>query len=360
MNRVKPEIGLAYLRDNNSMKQQIESTCDDSSNETTIPTAVINFDEYDPRTIDVWEKFISMNGEKERATQIILDAGNPFLIESEKGQGKTLLIHTICKENNIALIEEQVGPGTRKTDLFGAKEINTNGTLFNLGIFPRAIEVANHFGHACLYCDEGNTQDPETQKLWNRICDDRKSVFINGKNYKLNPNCKLSIVWTTNPITYVGINSMPEDLRSRFIGEIWTYPTSTQIKRVIDWQKIYNDCGNANAGIKNTSLEKMQNQITVPIPYDLIELVDGTLFPGLLTFIQDVHALRMKGDIEYSLSIRDIHQFFNQLFKNTLKNPNSKDVLEQTFNQVILFKFEDPSEREIIKVRIHDSFGIQL
>ena len=44
MNRVKPEIGLAYLRDNNSMKQQIESTCDDSSNETTIPTAVINFD----------------------------------------------------------------------------------------------------------------------------------------------------------------------------------------------------------------------------------------------------------------------------------------------------------------------------
>ena len=73
-----------------------------------------------------------------------------------------------------------------------------------------------------------------------------------------------------------------------------------------------------------------------------------------------VTALRMKGDIEYSLSIRDIHQFFNQLFKNTLKNPNSKDVLEQTFNQVILFKFEDPSEREIIKVRIHDSFGIQL
>ena len=360
MNRVKPEIGLAYLRDNNSMKQQIESTCDDSSNETTIPTAVINFDEYDPRTIDVWEKFISMNGEKERATQIILDAGNPFLIESEKGQGKTLLIHTICKENNIALIEEQVGPGTRKTDLFGAKEINTNGTLFNLGIFPRAIEVANHFGHACLYCDEGNTQDPETQKLWNRICDDRKSVFINGKNYKLNPNCKLSVVWTTNPVTYVGINSMPEDLRSRFIGEIWKYPTSTQIKRVIDWQKIYNDCANANAGIQNTSLEKIQNQVTVPIPYEIIQLVDETLFHGLLTFIQDIHALRMKGDVEYSLSIRDINQFFNQFFKNTLKNPNSSDVLEQTFNQVILFKFEDPTEREIIKVRIHDSFGIQL
>ena len=59
-----------------------------SLNETTIPTAVINFDEYDPRTIDVWENYISINDEKERATQIILDANSPFLIESEKGQGK--------------------------------------------------------------------------------------------------------------------------------------------------------------------------------------------------------------------------------------------------------------------------------
>ena len=340
------------------MKQKTETTCTDLSNETTIPTAVINFDEYDPRTIDVWENFISMNGEKERATQIILDAGNPFLIESEKGQGKTLLIHTICKENNIALIEEQVGPGTRKTDLFGAKEINTNGTLFNLGIFPRAIEVANHFGHACLYCDEGNTQDPETQKLWNRICDDRKSVFINGKNYKLNPNCKLSVVWTTNPITYVGINSMPEDLRSRFIGEIWKYPTPAQIKKVIDWQKIYNDCAIGNTN--NQNLQTSQNQVTVPIPYEIIDLVEETLFPGLLAFIQDIHALRMKGDVEYSLSIRDINQFFNQFFKNSLKNPTANDLLEQTFTQVVLFKFEDPTEREIIKVRINDSFGVKL
>ena len=48
-------------------------------------------------------------------------------------------------------------------------------------------------------------------------------------------NCKLSVVWTTNPASYVGINSMPEDLRSRFIGEIWKYPSPLQIKKVIDW-----------------------------------------------------------------------------------------------------------------------------
>ena len=178
------------------------------------------------------------------------------------------------------MLFRSVGPGTRKTDLFGSKEINVDGTLFNLGIFPRAIEVANHFGHACLYCDEGNTQDPETQKLWNRICDDRKSVFINGKNYKLNPNCKLSIVWTTNPASYVGINSMPEDLRSRFIGEIWKYPTPSQIKKVIDWEKIYINCNYPN--VSNGYSQSSQNQVAVPISHEIKELINDRIFPGLI------------------------------------------------------------------------------
>ena len=164
--------------------------------EYEIPVVPIKFDEYDPKNIDIWDSYIQIKDEKKRTTRAILDAKFPYLIESEKGQGKTLLIYTICKENNIALIDEQVGPGTRKTDLIGSKEINRNGTLYNLGILPKAIEIANHFGHACLYCDEGNTQDPEVQKLWNRICDGRKSIFANGKKYKLKPDCKLSIIWT--------------------------------------------------------------------------------------------------------------------------------------------------------------------
>ena len=221
--RLNPRIGLFGMAGYYSM-EQIEEY------QKAIPTVAINYDQYDPKNIDVWDTYIPIDDEKQRALDAVLSARTPYLIESEKGQGKTLLIYTICKENNIALIEEQVGRGTRITDLFGSKEINRDGTLFNLGIFPKAIEVANHFGHACLYCDEGNTQDPEIQKLWNRICDGRKSVFVNGKNYKLNPNCKLSIVWTTNPVTYAGINSMPEDLRSRFIGDVWDYPSNEQIK----------------------------------------------------------------------------------------------------------------------------------
>ena len=321
-----------------------------------IPTVAINYDQYDPKNIDVWDTYIPIDDEKQRALDAVLSARTPYLIESEKGQGKTLLIYTICKENNIALIEEQVGRGTRITDLFGSKEINRDGTLFNLGIFPKAIEVANHFGHACLYCDEGNTQDPEIQKLWNRICDGRKSVFVNGKNYKLNPNCKLSIVWTTNPVTYAGINSMPEDLRSRFIGDVWDYPSNEQIKKVIDLSNCIPQNKTLAQGDGFAMIEKIDidsKKSTGSIIHNFEEY--------LLTFVQDIHALRMKGDVEYSLSIRDIKQFCDHLQEMIQASGSYNDkLLEKAIKQVILFKFEDPGERELVKIRANDTFGVKL
>ena len=167
----------------------------------SIPFAPINFDEYHSNNIDVWDEYTEMGSEYQQVQRAIMKANFPYLIESEKGQGKTLLVHTVCSKNNIALIEEPVGVGTKRTDLIGTKEINRDGTLFNLGLLPKAIEVANHYKHACLYCDEGNAQDHEIQRYWNRICDGRKSIVANGKTYKLNEDAKLSIVWTINPVT---------------------------------------------------------------------------------------------------------------------------------------------------------------
>ena len=209
--------------------------------ENSIPTLDIDFGQYDSNNIDVWEKYIPIGNEKERLTMAVKNATIPYLIESEKGQGKTLLIHTVCKENDIALINEPIGVGTKKSDLIGSKEINRDGTFFSLGLLPRAIEVANHFGHACLYGDEGSNQEHEVQQLWHSICDGRRSIVANGKQYKLNKGCKLSIVWTINPITYAGVNSMTEALRSRFIGSVWNYPSNSEMESVIDWTDIDND-----------------------------------------------------------------------------------------------------------------------
>ncbi len=291
-------------------------------NVQSIPVIPINFEEYDSKNIDVWDTYIPISDEKQRAVKAINNAKFPYLIESEKGQGKTLLIHTICKENNIALIEEPVGSGTKKYDLIGSKEINRNGVIFNLGLLPRAIEIANHFGHACLYCDEGNAQDHEIQKWWNSICDGRKAIVANGKKYKLNPDCKLAIVWTINPINYAGVNSMTEDLRSRFIGSIWSYPSNKDLEKVVNWDFIPEE--------------------SVKIP--------------LLTFVEDIHALRMKGNVEYALSIRDIAQFC-EYFRDMDGNDKA---LENTVSEVVLVKYSDPAERELVKIRANDTFGINI
>ena len=301
---------------------EIDKKVTDNLDISVIP---INFSEYDPKNIDVWDTYVPIGNEKEKVTIAIKNAKFPYLIESEKGQGKTLLIHTICKENNIALVQEPVGSGTKKYDLIGSKEIIQSNIVFNLGILPRAIEVANYFGHACLYCDEGNAQDHEIQKWWNSICDGRKSVFANGKKYKLNDNCKLSIVWTINPVGYAGVNTMTEDLRSRFIGSIWNYPTNEELEKVIDWE----------------------------------EIPDERVRKPLLTLIQDIHALKMKGDVEYSLSIRDTAQFC-ECFRDMLSRKSVQDVICDTILQVILVKFSDPAEREMVRIRANDTFGITL
>ena len=291
--------------------------------ETSIPTLDIDFGQYDSNNIDVWEKYRPIGNEKERLTMAVKNATIPYLIESEKGQGKTLLIHTVCKENDIALINEPIGVGTKKSDLIGSKEINRDGTFFSLGLLPRAIEVANHFGHACLYGDEGSNQEHEVQQLWHSICDGRRSIVANGKQYKLNKGCKLSIVWTINPITYAGVNSMTEALRSRFIGSVWNYPSNSEMESVIDWTDIDND--------------------SVKEP--------------LLTLAQDIYALKLEGDVEYALSIRDLVQFTHHYrdIQDEIKNP-----LENALNEVVIIKFSDPAERELIRVRIEDTFDVKL
>ena len=294
----------------------------DNGVSNTIPVLPINFAEYDSANIDVWDEYITIGNEKDRAIKAIKLAKFPYLIESEKGQGKTLLIHTICKENNIALVEEPVGSGTKKYDLIGSKEINKDGTFFNLGILPKAIEVANHFGHACLYCDEGNAQEHEIQKWWNSICDGRRAVVANGKKYKVNSNAKLSIVWTINPAGYAGINSMTEDLRSRFIGSVWDYPTNNELDKAINWDEI---------------------------SYDSVR-------KPLLTFVQDIHSLKMKGNVEYSLSIRDIAQFC-EYYRDM---QNYENVLENAILEVILIKYSDSAERELVRIRANDTFGVNL
>ena len=115
---------------------------------------------------------------------------------------------------------------------------------------------------------------------------------------------------------------MTEDLRSRFIGSVWDYPTNNELDKAINWDEI---------------------------SYDSVR-------KPLLTFVQDIHSLKMKGNVEYSLSIRDIAQFC-EYYRDMQEYEN---VLEDAILEVILIKYSDAAERELVRIRANDTFGVNL
>ena len=149
-----------------------------------------------------------------------------------------------------------------------------------------------------------------------------------GQIYRLNEGCKLAIIATTNPIEYAGVNNLTEDLKSRFIGSIWDYPSSEEVERVVDWTNI---------------------------PKDYVK-------DPLLVMAQDTYSLKVKGDLEYVLSPRDLIQF-TEVYRDILVDYPEKDtadVLEYAIKESILIKYTDPTERELVKARAQETFGVSF
>ena len=146
--------------------------------------------------------------------------------------------------------------------------------------------------------------------------------------YKLKEGCKLSIVWTINPVTYAGVNTLTEDIRSRFIGRVWQYPTEDQLKKVINWEGF------------------SVNDMFIQEP--------------LLKLAQDIHALRSKGEVDYALSVRDIMQFISYLKELKSSRDLSKASITSALRNVFLIKYSDETERELIKVRMNDTFDVVI
>jgi len=289
----------------------------------------INFDIYSPENIEDMGNYIDLHGERQRLEKVIERANKPYLIYGAKGIGKTSLVHSICKDKKYGLVEVNCSAGTNIARLEGRLQIDNDGSYFERGIIPIAFEASNHFKHVVLYIDEIGALNVDIQKWLNRPLDKRNSCSAGGKTYKLNPNCKLSIIATTNPIEYAGVNNLTEDLRSRFIGRVWDYPSADEMTKIIDWTGI----------------------------------PEGAVKEPLLTLAQDTYGLRIKGDIEYVLSTRDIIQFV-EVYRDLLEDYDDDDpniisnVLLETIHETIMIKYTDPHERELIKARVQETFGV--
>ena len=82
----------------------------------------------------------------------------------------------------------------------------------------------------------------------------------------------------------------------------------------------------------------------------------------LLTLAQDSYSLRTKGDIDYVLSPRDLIQFtevYREL-KEDMPEESDGEILNETIKETILIKYTDPNERELMKARCVETFGVTL
>jgi MoxR-like ATPase len=301
--------------------QSLKTPNNDPSTSRTyrVPTAEIDFDNYTPVKWGV--DYIQLSDEADELEQCMLSGMN-YLIEGDKGLGKTQLVHNLAHKHSTPIVTLNCSDGTKIGDLIGRPQINEFGSYFQLGVLPTAIEVANKYKRAILYMDEFNALQHEIQKATNSITDGRRSIVANGKTYRLDRDVKLSVVATMNPSTYSGVNTLTEDARSRFIGAVWEYPSNESLKDIVDWSGI-------------------------PVE---------TVVDPMLQLVQNIHNLRINADVDYSLSPRDIVQFtdcYRMWTDSTLGKP-----LVRSLKNTVLSKFSDLSQRELVKKQIQEIFGV--
>jgi MoxR-like ATPase len=280
-----------------------------------------NQDELDnisPDKINVWNKYVEMGDEKKILIDRINKATLPYLIEGVKGTGKTLMVRSIAKELGWALVEIRCSDNTKERDLFGSQQLEGDTSYWKAGKLAVAFKGLKIYGKVIIFIDGLDFLSPEVQSSVLSLFDKRRSIDVAGQVFNVEGDEKLMIVCTTNPPIYSGVNPITEPLRSRLIGETREYPTPQINKKILDWSGI---------------------------PIDTVQ-------SPLLTVASTTNDLAVKNHTTYILSPRDIEQFIEVY--------NDTHDITQCINQTILIKYSDPTEKEEIRVRCQETFGVDL
>jgi hypothetical protein len=289
-----------------------------------IPIIPVKYELYKPKRFGIYVEM----GDELKLIQCAMEEGLPFLMEGEKGIGKTMAVTEACVLTDTALVDFSCSSGTTMGDIIGREHLYNGNSVFKLGVLPTAILAANKSKNrrGVLYLDELNALDPEIQKMLNPVIDDRRSLIVNNERYEVDPDVKFTIIATQNPSYYAGVNPLNEDLRSRFIGKVIEYPTSRQISSVIDW----------------TDIPKKEVQ------------------QPLLSLAVDTLSMKKDDKVDYVISVRDI-ALFTKCYRAYLKNESLKEnALGHAIESALLIKYADAEEREVVRARAQDTFGVNV
>jgi len=280
-----------------------------------------NTDELDnmsPDKIVLWNEYIEVNDEMKVLRKRIKKSTLPYLIEGDKGTGKTLMIRTLAKELGYGYVEIKCGDNINDRQLFGSPQLEGDTSYWNAGKLAVAFKGLKIYKKVLVFFDGLEFLSTEVQLQLLSLFDKRKSIEVAGQVFNVEDDEKLMIVCTTNPPIYIGTNTLVGQLRSRLVGEVRPTPTSAQYKKILDWKGI---------------------------PIDMVQ-------SPLLTIVSNTHDLAVKNHITHVLSPRDVEQFI-EIYNDT------KDIV-QCINQSILIKYSDLTEREQIKERCIETFGVKL
>jgi len=287
----------------------------------SIPVIPLNWDIYKA------EKFGKYNPISDELDVLswCIDNGINWLIEGDKGLGKTMAVYETCANTNTALVEFRCSAGTTMGDILGKEHLQQDSSIYELGIIPEFVEVANHFGRAVLYLDEFNGLEPEIQIAFNGILDDRRFCIANGKKYSLKKDTIACIIATQNPSRYAGTVPLNEATRSRFMGDEWNYPKTADLKKVLDW-----------TGIPEKVVEQ-----TCQLAMDNI-------------------GARRENKVDYVLSIRDLNHFIQlyKLFEDKYKS--AEIALVRAIKSGMLIKYGEIEDREFMRIRAEETYGVSV
>jgi len=256
------------------------------------------------------------------------EAGMNLLLRGPKGEGKTLSFAYYAYKNQIPIIQFDCSEQTKRQDLIGRFLLIGNEVVYQLGVLPTAIEVANQYGKAILVLEEINSLTSHAQKIMNQILDWRRHVYIPeiAKTYRLKEEAKLLIGATMNPYGYGGVYELNEDLRSRFSELYIDYPEKGKENEIVS---------------KLTDLDE-----------DIRNLI--------IRLAADTRHLYRSGEITYALSTRDIITFAN-LYKTYVDVfESSEEALRYALLTTVLNRYDDTQERETISKRIYSVFGVHI
>lgn len=143
-----------------------------------------------------------------------------IMFQGGSGVGKTLLCLYYATMRKLPCVFLSCHSGITKDELIGSYQLVDNNSAYVLGELIQAIICANNSPEkkAVLVLDELNCLNSDTMKILNEMLRFKDGIIIPelGIKYRLNPDCKILVLATGNPLSYQGVNELNAELESRF------------------------------------------------------------------------------------------------------------------------------------------------